>query len=212
MHAIVPFTGEDILDLYEQPYDESAPVVCMDEKPFQLLGEAREPLPMEPGKPKRPDSEYTRNGTCSIFVFTEPLSGFRHVHARERRTKVDWAIEIAHLLTSLYPDAPKIRLVMDNLNTHCISSLYEEFGAETARAYAKRLEIHYTPKHGSWLNIAEIELSKQCLKERSVCIEALNEQLAAWEASKNANQKGVGWHFTTGDAREKLKRLCPIVP
>lgn len=149
---------EDILDVYEMPYDSSVPVVCMDEKPYQLLGEAREPLPMRPGDTLKTDSEYARNGTCSIFVFVEPLGGTRHVSVRERRTAVDWAQEIRYLVDVSYPDRDKIILVMDNLNTHALSSLYKAFPSPEARRIAKKLEIHYTPRHGSWLNIAEIEL------------------------------------------------------
>jgi len=150
---------EDVLDLYQQPIEESSPVICMDEKPLQLLDESRTPIPMEPRKPERQDGEYIRNGTCSIFIFTEPLAGWRHVAACERRTRIDWANQIRDLLEIHYPHTSKLRIVMDNLNTHSISSLYEAFPPEIARSLAKRLEIHYTPKHGSWLNIAEIELS-----------------------------------------------------
>jgi hypothetical protein len=203
---------EDVLDLYQQPFDEAYPVICMDEKPYQLLGETRTPIPMEPGKPERQDGEYIRNGTCSIFIFTEPLAGWRHVEVCERRTRVDWANQIRELLDVHYPDTPKIRLVMDNLNTHSISSLYEAFEPETARRLAKRLEIHFTPKHGSWLNIAEIELSamaKQCLGRRISSITELSEELSAWESARNKNQKGVDWQFTTDTARIKLRRLYP---
>lgn len=170
------------------------------------------PLPMKPGKPQKQDGDYKRNGTCSIFVFTEPLAGWRHVTVCERRTKIDWANQIRDLLEVHYPNTPKIRLVMDNLNTHSISSLYEAFPPETARSLAKRLEIHYTPKHGSWLNIAEIELSamsKQCLDRRIASITSLRKELSAWETARNQNQKGVDWQFTTEDARIKLKRLYP---
>ena len=200
------------MDLYQQPFDETYPVVCMDEKPYQLLDDAKAPLPMEPGKPQRQDCDYIRNGTCSIFVFTEPLAGWRHATVSERRTKVDWANQIRDLLEIHYPDTLKIRLVMDNLNTHSISSLYEAFPPEVARSLAKRLEIHYTPKHGSWLNIAEIELSamaKQCLHRRISSITSLRVELSAWEIERNKNQKGVDWQFTTDDARIKLKRLYP---
>ncbi len=203
---------EDILDLYQMPYDENCPVVCMDEKPYQLLGETREPIPMKAGKPQRQDGDYIRNGTCSIFMFTEPLSGWRHVHANERRTKIDWANQIRELIEYYYPDVPKVRLVMDNLNTHSVSSLYEAFPPEVARSLAKRLEIHYTPKHGSWLNIAEIELSvmsKQCLNRRIDKINTLQKELSAWETNRNEIQKGVEWQFSTADARIKLKRLYP---
>jgi len=205
---------EDILDLYAQPLDDLSPVICMDEKPLQLLDEARDPLPMKPGKPRRYDGEYVRNGTGCIFLFTEPLAGWRHVNACQRRTKIDWANQIRDLLEIYYPDIPKIRLVMDNLNTHSISSFYEAFPPEIARNLAKRLEIHYTPKHGSWLNIAEIELSvltRQCLDRRISTIQSLNHELAAWEAYRNETQKSVDWQFTTGTARIKLKRLYPQI-
>ena len=205
---------EDVLDIYQMPYDESYPVICMDEKPYQLLGEAREPIPMHEGNCERIDNEYIRNGTSSIFVFTEPLTGWRHVYARERRTKIDWAYEVKELLTVYYPNVPKIRLVMDNLNTHNISSLYEAFPPVEARTLAKRLDIHYTPKHGSWLNIAEIELSvlgRQCLDKRIDNIEKLNFSLSAWEVNRNQSQKSVDWQFTTSEARIKLKRLYPIL-
>jgi hypothetical protein len=205
---------EDILDLYSQPYDEDFPVICMDEKPYQLLGEVREPIPMKESIPERVDNEYKRNGTSSIFMFTEPLGGWRYVHARERRTKVDWALEIKELLTSHYPNAVKIRLVMDNLNTHTISSLYQAFSPNEARELAKRLEIHFTPKHGSWLNIAEIELSvltRQCLDKRIDCLNVLNDNLAVWQQNRNAALKCVDWQFSTDDARIKLKRLYPVL-
>jgi len=143
---------EDILDVYSMPYDENMPVICMDEKPYQLLDDVRDPIPMKPGSPRKIDSEYIREGTCSIFIFTEPLTGWHYVVARERRTKADWAYELQKLLTVHYPDTDKIILVMDNLNTHDISSLYTVFPPVLARSLAKRLEIHYTPKHGSWLN------------------------------------------------------------
>lgn len=203
---------EDVLDLYQQQYCRLYPVICMDEKPYQLLGETRDPIPMKPGRPERQDGEYIRNGTCSIFVFTEPLAGWRHVTACERRTRVDWANRVRELLEVHYPKAKKIRLVMDNLNTHNMASLYEAFTPDVARSLAKRLEIHYTPKHGSWLNIAEIELSvmtKQCLDRRTSSIDSLRPELAVWENSRNRNQKGVDWQFTTDDARIKLKRLYP---
>lgn len=203
---------EDILDLYQQPFDESYPVICMDEKPYQLLDETRNPIPMTPGKPERRDGEYVRNGTCSIFIFTEPLAGWRHAAVCERRTRIDWANQIRELLEIYYPDTRKIRLVMDNLNTHSISSLYEAFEPEVARRLARRLEIHYTPKHGSWLNIAEIELSamtRQCLDCRISSIKNLRLELSEWESLRNKNQKGVDWQFTTEDARTKLRRLYP---
>ncbi len=203
---------EDVLDLYMQPLDERYPVICMDEKPFQLTDEKRNPIPMKPLKPERRDSEYVRKGACSIFVFTEPLASWRNLSVRERRTKIDWAHEIKNLLDIYYPTAAKLRLVMDNLNTHTLSSLYEAFDPKTARNLAKRLEIHYTPKHGSWLNIAEIELSvmtRQCLGRRISCIDDLSTELVEWETQRNLIQKGVDWQFKTDDARIKLKRLYP---
>ena len=200
------------MDLYQQPFNEDYPVICMDEKPYQLLNEARIPIPMKPGKPERRDSEYVRHGTCSIFIFTEPLAGWRHTSVRERRTRIDWAHEVKELLDVHYPDAVKVLLVLDNLNTHTIASLYEAFDPVTARRLAKRLELHYTPKHGSWLNIAEIELSamtRQCLGRRIPSIDQLSQELTEWESARNSNQKGVDWQFTTDDARIKLRRLYP---
>jgi hypothetical protein len=187
----------------------------MDEKPFQLLEETREHIPAKPGAVEKIDHEYVREGACSIFIFTEPLAGWRYVQAFERRTKKDWARRVKWVLDNQYPDAEKAVLVMDNLNTHVISSLYEAFPPEEAFRLARRLEIHYTPKHGSWLDIAGIELSAlavQCLGNRRIPnIDALNKELSAWETRRNANQKGVDWHFTTADARTKLKRLYPII-
>jgi len=187
----------------------------MDEKPYQLLGEVREPIPAKPGSVKKVDNEYKREGTCSIFIFTEPLAGWRYVKALERRTKVDWAHQVKWVLDNQYPHAEIVVLVMDNLNTHVISSFYEAFPPEEAFRLAQRLEIHYTPKHGSWLDIAEVELSAlaaQCLGDRRIpSIDALNKELAAWESKRNSDQKGVDWHFTTADARTKLKRLYPVI-
>jgi hypothetical protein len=206
---------EDVLAVYARPFDPRKPVVCMDEKPYQLLDHAREPLPMSPGFTQKVDNEYIRNGTCSIFLFTEPLDGWRFAHALPRRTKKDWASEIKWLLDEQYPDAEKVILVEDNLNTHSISSLYEAFSPQEAFRLAQRLELHFTPKHGSWLNIAEIELSAmatQCLgKQRIPDIEALNAELLAWYIQRNKNQKGVDWQFTTDNARTKLKKLYPII-
>lgn len=203
------------MEVYSRPYNPNRPVVCMDEKPFQLLGEVREPLPMKPGKVEKVDNEYTREGNCSIFIFTEPLAGWRYVEAFERRTKKDWAYRVKWVLDNQYPDAEKVVLVMDNLNTHVVSSFYETFSPEEAFRLAQRLEIHYTPKHGSWLDIAEIELSAlatQCLGNRRIpSIEALNKELSIWKTRRNANQKGVDWHFSTADARSKLKHLYPVV-
>lgn len=205
---------EDVLEVYSRPYDERFPVVCMDEKPLQLLADAR------PGKRKKngvkiQDSEYVRNGTCSIFLFTEPLAGYRHAVALERRTKVDWAKQMKWLSDEVYPDAEKIIVVCDNLNTHNKSSFYEAFQPDEALKLAKRLEFHYTPKHGSWLDIAEIELSsltKQCLGMRRIeDIETFNEELEKWHTDRNKKQKGIDWQFTNENARIKLKHLYPIV-
>jgi hypothetical protein len=205
---------EDVLDVYQRPYNADYPVVCMDEKPYQLLGESRAPIPMKPGKDKREDSEYVRAGHCSIFVFVEPLTGWCHVSARERRTKIDWAGQIDELLTVRFPYAKKVVLVSDNLNTHVIASLYEAFPPEKARSLSRRLEMHHTPKHGSWLDIAEIEiniLTAQCLGRRINNIETLRNELAAWETSRNMAPKAIDWQFSTDDARIKLKRLYPNI-
>lgn len=205
---------EDILHIYSLPYDPEVPVICMDEKPYQLIGEAREPLAARPGDIKKLDAEYERRGTCSIFVFTEALAGWRHVSVRERRTRLDWAMEVRYILTEAYPDTEKIILVMDNLNTHTKASLYQAFPAAEAAALANRLEIHYTPKHGSWLNIAEIELNamtRQCLDRRIDDIDILRPELAIWESERNENCKSVDWQFTAEDARIKLKSLYPKI-
>lgn len=203
---------EDILDVYETPYDSLRPVICMDEKPYQLLGESREPLPMRIGSNQKIDSEYVREGTCSIFVFTEPLGGVRHLSVREQRTAIDWADEIKYLADISYPDVEKIVLVLDNLNTHKISSLYKAFPPEEARRIAKRIEVHYTPKHGSWLNVAEIELNvmtRQCLRRRVDNINNLRSELSSWENERNANTAKINWQFTNKSARTKLISLYP---
>ena len=206
---------EDVLEVYSRPYNSSRPVVCMDEKPYQLLDDKREPLPMRSGSIEKVDSEYVREGTCSIFIFTEPLGGWRHSEALPHRTKVDWANQVKWVLDEQYPDAEKVVLVMDNLNTHTISSLYEAFPPEEAFRLAQRLEIHFTPKHGSWLNIAECELSAlaaQCLGKRRIPdIDSLNVELSSWNVQRNRAQKGVVWQFTTDDARIKLRRLYPVI-
>ena len=184
----------------------------MDEKPYQLLAHARDPILATPGRDLREDSEYVRHGTCSIFVWVEPLAGWRRVEALQRRTRLDWAGQVKQMLTVDYPDAEVVVLVMDNLNTHGIASLYEAFEPEDAFALAQRLEIHHTPKHGSWLNIAEIELSaltRQCLDRRIGDLDVLNTELAAWQAATNADQRQVDWQFTTDDARIKLRHLYP---
>jgi hypothetical protein len=203
---------EDVLDVYELPYNEKCPVVCMDEKPYQLLGEVRDPLPMVPGSDQKIDSEYVRNGTCSIFAFVEPLGGTHHVSVRKQRTAIDWAEEIKYLADVMFPEAEKIILVMDNLNTHKPASLYKRYPAYEARRILKKLEIHYTPKHGSWLDIAEIELSvmtRQCLSRRIGDIEKLRNELAVWETKRNTLAAKVNWQFRTNDARNKLSSLYP---
>ena len=206
---------EDILDVYALPYDENCPVICFDEKPYQLLGERREPLPMKAGSPMKIDNEYERCATCSIFVMCEPLVGWHHAHARERRTGIDYAHEIDWLLNeSPYKNAPKIKLLQDNLNTHITASLYRAFDPKKARELTKRLEFHYTPKHGSWLNIAEISisiLSIQCIDRRIPTLDLLNDELYAWETFYNSQIKNIKWHFTTDDARIKLKNLYPLI-
>lgn len=205
---------EDVLDVYELPYNPMCPVVCMDEKPYQLLGDAREPLPMRPGNDRKTDSEYIRNGTCSIFAFVEALGGTHHVSVHEHRTSVDWALEIKYLADEMFPDAEKIILVMDNLNTHKPASLYKAFPPAEARRIIKRLEIHYTPKHGSWLDMAEIELNvmtRQCLSRRIETIDLLRSELAAWETERNQDKAKIQWHFQTGNAREKLISLYPSI-
>jgi len=194
------------------PYDPDYPVVCMDESCKQLIGEVREPIPCEPGKPVRVDDEYVRNGVAEIFMEVEPLAGKRHVEITEHRTRNDWAWQIKQMLDERYPDVIKVRLVMDNLNTHNIASLYETFEPEEARRLAERLEIHYTPKHGSWLNMAEIELSvlkSQCLDRRIAEMATMQAEVAAWENDRNNSIKKIDWQFTTIDARIKLKRLYP---
>ena len=203
---------EDVLAVYHRPYDPNRPVVVMDEKPYQLLDHARPPIPAGPGHDLKEDSEYVRHGTCSIFVWAEPLAGRRHVNARQRRTRIDWAAEIDRLLTVDYPKADRVVLVLDNLNTHTLGSLYEAFEPAKARALTERLELHHTPKHGSWLNIAEIELSaltRQCLRRRINDIDLLNTELTAWEQATNADQRQVDWQFTADDARIKLRHLYP---
>ena len=207
---------EDVLLVYARGYDPRRPVVCMDDKPYQLLAHARDPIPATPGPEghdQLEDSEYVRHGTCSIFVWVEPLAGWRRVHALPRRTRIDWAGQVKELLTVHYPDADVVVLVMDNLNTHGIASLYEAFKPAEAYALAQRLEIHHTPKHGSWLNIAEIELSaltRPCLDRRLEDLDVLNTELHAWQHATNTAQRQVDWQFTTDDARIKLRHLYPI--
>lgn len=203
---------EDVLDVYQRPYDPARPVVCMDEASKQLIAEVRAPLPMQPGQVAKYDSEYERRGTANIFMAVEPLAGQRTTQVTARRTKVDWARFVQLLLMTVYPEAAVVVLVMDNLNTHGIGSLYEAFDPVTARALAARLEIHHTPKHGSWLNMAETELSvlaRQCLDRRLDDQELLTSEVAVWQASRNAQEAKIDWQFTTADARTKLKRLYP---
>ena len=203
---------EDILEVYKRPRDEKRPLVCMDEQPMQLIKETRVPLPAVPGHPERYDYEYERNGTANNFMFTAPLEDWRKVSIRERKTKRDWAEEIRELVDVDFRDAEKVVLVMDNLNTHTPGALYEAFSPEEARRILERLEIHYTPKHGSWLNMAETELSvltKQCLARRMPDIETLRAETLKWSTARNAAAKRVNWQFKTEDARVKLKRLYP---
>jgi DDE superfamily endonuclease len=205
---------EDVLDVYHRPYDPARPVVALDEASKQLVGEAVPPLPPEPGRPERFDYEYVRNGTANLFMMSEPLAGWRHVMVTDRRTAKDFAEAVRWLAEDVYPEAERVVLVMDNLNTHKLASLYEAFEPEQARRIAERVEVHYTPKHGSWLNVAEVELSvlaRQCLDRRIESIEELLEQLEPWEVERNDRAVGVKWQFTTADARVKLKRLYPAI-
>lgn len=201
---------EDVLEIYQLPYDSTHPVTCMDEQPVQLVKETRVPLPAKPGQPASIDYEYERNGTANIFMFTEPLNGWRKVVVTERRTAIDWAEQMQQLLEQDYAHSDRVILVCDQLNIHGVASLYEAFSPATARRLAKRLEIHHTPKHGSWLNIAENELSaltRQCLDRRIPDQQTLERETTAWYCQRNQSQKSVDWQFTTADARIRLKRL-----
>jgi hypothetical protein len=206
---------EDVLDLYAQPYDSTCPVVCMDEQPVQLFKETRTPIPATATHAKRVDYEYERAGTANIFMFTEPLAGWRQVSVRKTKTKVDWATEIAGLLEGRYAHCAKIKLVSDNLNTHTKGAFYEVFPPERARQLVRRIEFRHTPKHGSWLNIAENELSsltRQCVAgQRFGDIETLRDQTAAWSTDVNSTQRGVEWHMKIDDARTKLKSVYPQI-
>jgi len=205
---------EEVLDVYCRPYDARFPVVCLDETSKQLLGEVRAPLPMQAGKPERFDTHYQRHGVCNLFLCCEPLRGWRHVKVTARRTKLDFAALIRELVDVHYPQAEKIVLVMDNLNTHTPGSLYDAFEPAEAKRLCDRLEIHHTPKHGSWLNIAECELSvlsRQCTDRRIADEETLRREVDAWQHERNAKQVTVDWQFTTQDARIKLKRLYPCI-
>jgi hypothetical protein len=203
---------EDVLAVYHLPYDPLFPVICMDESSKQLISEVHAPIAPAPGRGAIIDHEYVRNGTAQLFVEIEPLTGRRHVEVTETRTRKDWAAFVRTMLEERYPGAVRVRLVMDNLNTHNIASLYEAFEPETARRLADRLEIHYTPKHGSWLNIAEIELSAlcgQCLNRRIPHIQIMREEVRAWECDRNNRGAPINWHFTSEKARIKLRRLYP---
>jgi transposase len=205
---------EDILELYHRPYEPNKPLICMDETSKQLVKETRKPISLTPGKPSRYDYEYERNGVCNIFMFYEPFGGKRYVSITDRRTKGDWATQIKELLDVHYPTEEKIVLVMDNLNTHKGASLYETFSPEEARRLLNRLELHYTPKHGSWLNIAEIELrvlSGQCLNRRIPDQQILQNEMTAWQNQRNFQKTKVDWRFSSDDARIKLKRLYPTL-
>ena len=203
---------EDVLDLYEEAYQYDQPVVCFDEKPYQMLDDSRASLPPAPGQVARQDYEYVRKGTCNLFMFFQPLTGLRHVEVTARRTKVDFAACMKALVDDYFPHAETIRVVLDNLNTHAPASLYEAYPAAEARRILRKLAFHYTPKHGSWLNMAEIELSalaRQCLNRRIPNMERLKKEVAAWEATRNQYKTTVKWQFTTADARIKLHRLYP---
>lgn len=203
---------EDVLDLYHEPHDPFRPVVCFDEGTKQLIGETRTPLPLQPGEPQRYDYEYERHGTCNLFMFCEPLAAWRQVEVTDHRTRLEYAHCLKYLADERYPQATLIRLVQDNLNTHSPASLYEAFPPEEARRLAQRFEFHHTPVHGSWLNIAEIELNvlnSQCLDRRIPNKETLIKEVVAWNLVRNQKAASVNWHFTTQDARIKLKRLYP---
>ena len=206
---------EEVLDVYERAYDPAHPVLCMDEQPIQLQKETRVPIAATREHGRRVDYEYKRNSTASIFMFAEPLSSYRQATARSRRTKVDWAVEVAHLLDTRYVDCHQVTLVMDNLNTHTKGAFYEAFVPEQARAYLRRLAFCYTPKHGSWLNVAECELScmtNQCLRGRRIGeLKLLQKEIGIWSIKTNRKQRGVDWQFKIDDARRKLKRLYPNI-
>jgi hypothetical protein len=203
---------EELLDLYKQPYDENRPLVCFDERPKQLISETRKPLPLRSGRAARYDYEYRRNGVANLFMMFEPLAGKRHLKVTDRRTKEDFAGCMHQLVDEIYPKAEKVVLVMDNLNTHKKASLYEAYEPAKAKRIADKLEIHHTPRHGSWLNMAEVEisiLSRQCLSERMANVKRLEMATMAWEKIRNSMRAKVNWRFTTDDARIKLKKLYP---
>jgi hypothetical protein len=205
---------EDVLDVYHRPYDPKRPTVCLDEMSKELHGSPHGSLPIQPGEAKREDYEYSREGTCNLFLKVEPLRGWRRVHVTDRRTKLDFAEQLRILVDEDFPDAEVVVLVTDNLNTHSPACLYERFDPAEARRIATKLEWHYTPEHGSWLNTAECELSvlsRQCVSRRIADKQTLCREIAAWEAKRNQAQVGVDWQFTAADARIKLKRLYPVV-
>jgi hypothetical protein len=205
---------EDVLTVYEQPYDEDYPQVCLDEKLVTLHGDVVEPLPVKPGYAQRVDYEYERVGTANLFVMVERLSGYRHVAVTERRTALDYARQLQWLADVRYPQAKKIRLVQDNLNTHRLANLYRVFPPDEARRLAQRFEVHYTPNHASWLNMAEIEIGifeRGCLRRRVPSLDVLRQRVAALEAERNTAQATINWRFTTGDARVRLARLYPTL-
>ena len=205
---------EDVLDVYARPYDPQRPQVCIDEGGKQLIGDVREPLPVRPGLPRREDYEYERQGMANLFMVFEPLVGTRQVEVTERKTNRDFARLIRRVVDEWYPSAAKVVLVLDNLSTHTPAALYEAFEPAEARRLVEKIEWHYTPKHGSWLNVAEMELSvlaRQCLDRRIPDLEALRREVGAWEEKRNAAVVKVDWQFTTADARVKLKRLYPII-
>ncbi len=205
---------EDVLAVYQRPLDPAHPVICMDETSKQLVGETRVALPAAPGQPRREDYEYERHGVANLFLFCEPLAGWREIQITERRTRVDWAVAMRELSDRHYPAAERITVVLDNLNTHGTASFYEAFAPEEARRLAERFDFHYTPKHGSWLNMAEIEfsvLSRQCLNQRIGDAETLRNETRAWTQQRNTASKNLDWQFTTADARIKLKRLYPVI-
>jgi hypothetical protein len=205
---------EDVLAVYQRPPDPVHPVICMDETSKQLVSETRISLPAGPGQPQREDYEYERHGVANLFLFCEPLTGWREVQVTERRTRIDWAVAMHELSDRHYPAAERITVVLDNLNTHGPASFYETFAPEEARRLTERFEFHYTPKHGSWLNMAEIEfsvLSRQCLNRRIGEAEVLRSEVRAWQQQRNAASKTIDWQFTATDARIKLKRLYPVI-
>ena len=205
---------EDVLAVYQHPLDPAHPVICMDETSKQLVSETRMALPVAPGQPLRQDYEYERQGVANLFLFSEPLTGWREIQVTERRTRTDWAIAMRELSERYYPTAERITVVLDNLNTHGSASFYEAFAPDEARRLTERFEFHYTPKHGSWLNMAEIELSvlsRQCLDRRIGEAGFLRREIEAWQQRRNAASKTIDWQFTTAEARIKLRRLYPVI-